>query len=59
MAQYGSLAAFMAAVAPKKSLPIPDLHFTEEENQLMDEILTEEQQAKDRASGAIEQIFPE
>ena len=42
LAQYGSLAAFMAAVAPKKPLPIPDLHFTEAENRRMDQLLAAE-----------------
>lgn len=42
IAQYGNLVAFMAAVAPKKPLPIPNLHFTEEENRRMDQILAEE-----------------
>lgn len=42
LAQYGSLTAFMAAVAPKTPLPIPDLRFTAAENRLMDQILAEE-----------------
>ncbi len=42
LAQYGSLEAFMAVVAPKKPLPVPDLHFTEEENRLMDQLLAAE-----------------
>lgn len=42
LAQYGSLSAFMAAVAPKQPLPIPDLHFTEEENRRMDQLLAAE-----------------
>ena len=45
LARYGTLKAFMAAVGPKKPLPIPDLHFTEEENRRMDQLLAEERAA--------------
>jgi len=45
VAQYGSIAAFLAAVGPRTPLPIPDLHFTEEENQRMDQLIAEERVA--------------
>jgi len=50
---------FLAEQEKLGPLLIPDFHFTEEENRLMDEILAEERQAKDRASQIIEQIPPE
>jgi len=45
LAEYGSLADFMAAVGPKTPLAIPDLGFTEAENQRMDQLLAEERTA--------------
>ena len=45
MAEYGSLENFMAAVGPKAPLEIPDLGFTEAENQRMDQLLAEERAA--------------
>lgn len=45
IAEYGSLANFMAAVGPKVPLEIPDLQFTAEENRRMDQLLAEERQA--------------
>ena len=47
MAEYGSLENFMAAVGPKAPLEIPDLGFTEAENQRMDQLLAEERTATD------------
>lgn len=37
----------MDEIAPKEPFPIPDLGFTEEENQRMDELLREEQESKE------------
>lgn len=37
---------FMEEVSPKEPFLIPDLGFTEEENQRMDELLREEQERK-------------
>jgi len=36
---------FLDEVAPKEPFPIPDLGFTEEENQRMDQVLKEERKA--------------
>lgn len=36
---------FLDEVCEKEPIPIPDLGFTDEENQRMDQILTEERQA--------------
>ena len=47
IAEYGSLENFMAAVGPKVPLVIPDLRFTEAENQRMDQLLAEENAAAD------------
>ena len=47
IAKYGTLAAFMAVVGPKKPMKMPDFNFTEEENRLMDQILAEETAAAD------------
>ena len=41
---------FLDEQAKRGPLPIPDLHFTEEENRLMDQILAEERQAKNDAA---------
>lgn len=38
---------FLHEVAPKYPIPIPDLEFTDEENQKMDELLEEERQRKE------------
>ncbi len=38
---------FLDEVAPKDSIPIPDLGFTEEENRRMDELLKEEKEYKE------------
>jgi hypothetical protein len=38
---------FMDEIAPKDPFLIPDLGFTEEENQRMDELLREEQETKE------------
>lgn len=36
---------FMAAIAPKEPLAIPDLGFSEDENRHMDELLKQEREA--------------
>ncbi|MGI4740450.1 MAG: hypothetical protein ACRYG7_35200 [Janthinobacterium lividum] len=41
---------FLDEQAKRGPFPIPDLHFTEEENRLMDQILAEERQAKANAA---------
>ena len=38
---------FMEKVAPKKPFPIPDLEFTREEDQRMNELLNDERSAND------------
>ncbi len=45
IAEYGTLAKFMKAIGPKAPLEIPDLGFTEQENQRMDQLLAEERAA--------------
>ena len=47
VAEYGTLANFLAAVGPKAPLEIPDLGFTEAENQRMDQLLAEEHATTD------------
>ena len=45
VAEFGSLAQFMEAMGPKAPLEIPELKFTEAENQRMDQLLAEENAA--------------
>lgn len=45
VAEFGSLAQFMEAMGPKSPLEIPELKFTDAENQRMDQLLAEENAA--------------
>jgi len=45
VAEYGTLADFMAAIGPKLPLEMPNFGFTEAENQRMDQLLAEERDA--------------
>ena len=47
VAEYGTLANFMAAVGPKAPLEIPDLGFSEAEERRMNQLLAEENAAAD------------
>ena len=41
------VARFLAEIAPQTPFPVPDLGFTPEENQRMDQLMQEEQDAAD------------
>ena len=42
------VARFLRETAPQEPIPVPDFEFTDEENRLMDEVLKEEREAKNR-----------